>query len=233
MGFILNIIASLIAGALLLGIISIVSKWARWVLTGVLGRILNIDVECVFSNKTDAMADLQREIKRAKTVRILASRGNELQREPFASIFHERPKERKVQVEILLPRTTLLEGEYDWTAQRDCELSEFDPAFGNSLLHKQIEINADFLAPYIASKAAELYRYNSPHIGRIILTDRFAYYTPYHSDWHGSDSRVLKYRRGGDTYGNLERLLKQLREADPTADEKAERQSSHDATRIE
>ena len=45
MSFIFNILASLIAGVLLLLIISLVSKWARWILTGVLGRILRVDVE--------------------------------------------------------------------------------------------------------------------------------------------------------------------------------------------
>lgn len=181
MNFVLNIFASLIAGATLLLIVSLVSKWARWMLTGLLGRILDVDIEYVFPNKTDAMADLQREVKRASEICILASRGNEFQREPFTSIFHERPQDRKVRVRILLPKTTLPKREYDWTAQRDRELAEFDQSFGTGLLRTQIETNVDFLTPYVTSKALECRRFNSPHIGRIILTDRCVYYVSVHS----------------------------------------------------
>lgn len=225
MDFILNITASLIAGALLLLVVSLVSQWARWMLTAVLGRILDVDVEYVFANKTAAMADLQRDVKRASELHVFASRGNELQREPFTTIFHERPKDRKVKVRILLPKTKLSKREYDWTAQRERELTEFDPSFGAGLLHTQVETNVNFLAPYVTSNTVELRRFNSPHIGRVILTDRCVYYTPYRSDSHGRDSRVYKYRRGGDTYANFMRLFEQLWAAD-----EPHPQSNHETT---
>ena len=100
--------------------------------------------------------------------------------------------------------------EYDWTAQRDLELAEFDKSFGNNLLHTQVETNVNFLAPYVANDSVELRRFNAPHIGRIILTDRCVYYTPYRFNSHGRESRVYKYRRGGDTYDNFMRLFQQL-----------------------
>lgn len=214
MKFILNILASLIAGATLLAIISLVSKRWRRMLTSLLGRIVHVDVEFVFADKTEAMADLQREVKRASDICIFASRGNELQREPFTSIFHQRSQDRIVSVRILLPRTTLPNREYDWTAQRDRELAAFDQSFGTGILHTQIETNVVSLTPYIESNALELRRFNSPHIGRIVLTDRCLYYTPYRSDSHGRDSRVYKYRSGGDTYSNFTRLFEQLWDAD-------------------
>ena len=89
MTFVLNILASLIAGALLLLIVSLVSQWARWMLTALLGRILDVDIDYVFANKAAAVGDLKREVTRATELYIFASRGNELQREPFTSVFHQ------------------------------------------------------------------------------------------------------------------------------------------------
>lgn len=214
MEFALNVLASLTASVLFIVAMGMLSRRARWILTGILGRILDVDIEFVFSNKSDAVTDLQREIRRANKVFVFASRGNELQREAFTSIFHERQKKRNVEVRILLPATTLSANEYDWTAQRDRELGVFDASYGNGLLRSQIQTNVDFLNVYIQSNDAQLRRYNSPHVGRLIITERFVYFTPYLADLHGSESRVYKYRCGGDTYQNFVRLFNQLWEAD-------------------
>jgi hypothetical protein len=195
---------------LLLILLSMFSRRARWIFTAILGRILDIDVEYVFKNKTDALADLKAEVDRATELLFFASRGNELQREAFASIFQARPHKRKICVRILLPATVLPTNQYDWTAQREHELAQFDSSFVDNLLRKQIETNIAFLMPNVRTGLLELRRYNFPHIGRIVMTDRYVYFTPYRHDSHGRDSRVYKFRRGGEMYDNYKRLFEQL-----------------------
>jgi hypothetical protein len=210
--FIASVAASLLAGILLVVITALASQRARWVLTGLLGRLLDVDVDVVFSDKTTAQSDVQREIKRAHTVAILTGRGSELQRDTFDPLFLHRPAARNVRVRILLPKTAVAPGEHDWTLQRETELARFDAAFGKGLLREQIEANARFFQEYVATGKMELRRFQHPHIGRIVLTDRCAYYTPYRNDSHGRDCPVYKFRRG-DMYDNLQRLFDQLWEA--------------------
>jgi hypothetical protein len=208
-GFIESVGASLLAGIILVLITAVASERARWVLTGLLGRLLDVDVDAVFPDKTVAQADVQREIKRARYVDILSGRGSELQRDTFDALFLNRPADRSVRVRILLPKTIAAAGEHDWTLQRETELSQFDGAFGKGLLREQIDANVRFFQEYVASGKVELRRFQYPHIGRIVLTDRCAYYTPYRADRHGRDCPVYKFRRG-DFHDNLQRLFDQL-----------------------
>jgi hypothetical protein len=97
----------------------------------------------------------------------------------------------------------------DWVEQRERELSGFDRAFGRGLLRQQIEANVQFLQPYVAAGHADLRRFNSPHVGRIVLTERCAFFAPYQATSHGRDNPVFKYRRG-PVYDNLQRLFDQL-----------------------
>jgi hypothetical protein len=207
--FIIGVLASLVAGLLLLGGTALASQRARWLLTGLLGRLLDIDVEAVFADKQASETDLHAELERANNVSILTGRGNELQRNAFDPLFMRRPSNSSVKVRLLLPDTERRPGHVDWIWQRETELSGFDPAFGKGLLRKQIDGNVAFLQPYIKAGQLELRRFNSPHIGRIVLTDRFAYFTPYQSSSHGRHNPVYKYRRGS-VYDNLERLFRQL-----------------------
>ena len=212
--FILNVVAGIVGGLILIWVASLLSREARWILTGILGRLLHIDIDYVFKNKFDAQKDLTEEIKQAREVCVLTGRGNELQREVFASLFHEKPQKRVVKVGILLPRTECGQGEYDWTWQREMELSRFDQAYGNGLLRRQIEATELFVQRQPADSSIEMRRYNFPHVGRIIITDRYLYYTPYRDDIHGRDSKVYKFRSGGEMYDNYLRLFEQLWVAD-------------------
>lgn len=209
MSFLLNFSASFLAGVLLLLATALVSERARWVLTGVLGRLLDVDIDAVFTNKQSAESDVRRELARATAVSVLTGRGNEFQRNTFDPLFVGRPANKVLHVRILLPKTELSEGEYDWVSQRESELARFDRAFGRDLLREQIEANTTFLRPYVAAGQVELARFSAPHIARIIITDRCAFYTPYRQDSHGRDSPIFKYRRG-ELYDNFVRLFNQL-----------------------
>lgn len=210
--FLINILASIIAGILLIPILGQLSQGARWLITGVLSRITNSDIDFVFPNKAASVKDVQKEIEKAKWVYIFTGRGGEFQRSTFASLFHHKPVSRNVKVKILLPQTQLSSSSgVDWTNEREKELKQFEKAFnsGRDLLKNQIEINVKFLEEYIDQKYYELKFYSFPHIGRIIITDKVAFYTPYQTDLHGKDSNVYKYKNG-EMYDNYLRLFNQI-----------------------
>ena len=208
--FIETILAEHVAALLIIILGGLLSKKARWVLTGTLGRLLDIDVDYVFRTKVAAEADIREEIDRASFVYLLTGRGSELQRETFSEALGGASKKMKSGFRILLPTTKSKTAKPNWTLQREGEVAEFDPAFGQGILRDQIETTAKFLSPYVSSGTVELRRYNYPHIGRILLTNRAAYFTPYRQDAHGRDSHVVKYRRGGEMYDFWLRLFTQL-----------------------
>jgi hypothetical protein len=208
--FVLSILASIVAGIIIVAVAGFVSTRARRLFTALTTRWLNLDIEYVFEDKDASQPDIHAELKRATTISILAGRGSELQRETFSPIFLHPTGRRRPTVRILLPDTNLKEGEYDWTMQRERELAVFDPAYGSGLLRQLVEVNVRFLAQHISTGSCELRRFNIPHIGRIVATERYIYYTPYRTDVPGRDSKVYKFIRGGEMYDNLHRLFEQL-----------------------
>jgi hypothetical protein len=211
MEFVLSVLASILAAVILIVATGALSRTARSMFTAAISQWLGIDIEYVFSRKDDVQADLKKELEGASEVCILTSRGNELQRDPFSPLFLPRGP-RKVDIRVLLPETAVPDGQYDWTDQRERELASFDPAFGGGLLAAQVQTNVTFVREHVKAGNVQLRLFNAPHLGRVILTDRCAYFTPYRRDAHGRESRVYKYRRG-EMYNNLRRLFEQLWEA--------------------
>ena len=207
--FILGMLASIAGGIAILLCTRVFGRWRR-LLISALNRLAKADIERVFRNKIEAQSDIEQSIREAKDIAILTSRGNELQRSTFDSLFLHRPESRQFTFRILLPDTSIPKGQYDWTGQRERELAAFDSAFGGGLLHQQIATNASFLQPHIDAGKAQLRRFNAPHVGRVIIADGTAYYTPYRSDAHGRDCPVYKYRRNGEICRNYQRLFDQL-----------------------
>ncbi len=211
-----GILGSILAGVILFLFTALVSRTARWVITATLGRMLRIDTEYVFRNQQDVAEDLKDEIKKAAFVDMLTGRGTELQRDTFSPLFNESKQHSRVR--ILLPLTCVDSSSYDWTAQRERELAKFDTSHGTGVLQSQIEANAKLIAARAAANSMlQLRFFNAPHIGRIVLTDRCAYFTPYQENAHGRDTHVIKYRCNGDMYNCLRRLFNQLWEASDTS----------------
>jgi len=216
MSFLSNLLASLLAGIILIIALGALSEKARWLLTSLLGRFLGIDVEYVFPNKNAAATDITSELKRSTRVDLFTSRGNELQRGTFAYLLGERPSGRQIRFRLLLPNPQRTADVHDWIAQRERELESFDPAFGTGILRSQIKANVQFLQQYVNHSLVDLRLFDCPHIGRILITDRFVYFTPYRKDSHGRDTPVIKYRSGGDMYNSLARLFEQLWDSSET-----------------
>ena len=208
LNFVLGIAGSLVAGVVLVLGAGLLSKTARWVLTATLGRLLNIDTEYVFANGHAVSKDVQMEVDRAEFVDLLTGRGAELGEDTFKPLFTSSARKRRAR--ILLPMPRLTGAGIDWTALRDKEIGVFEQSYGRGLLAQQIEIVAASLEPYVRNGTIEMRYFQMPHIGRILLTDRCAYFTPYRTDAHARDTRVTKYRRGGDTYDWLSHLFNQM-----------------------
>jgi hypothetical protein len=186
------------------------SRQARWVVNGALGRLLGIELDKVYQSSGFAQSDVADDMKRARSVAIFAGRGDELQRGAFKSLFAERPRNRSVQIRILLPATRT-GARVDWIKQRETELSGFDSSFGNGLLRRQVEANAEFLRPY-EGEHLEVRRYSMPHFGRVIITERAAYLTFYRAETHGRECQVYRFHRG-DFYDGLTRIFELAWEA--------------------
>jgi hypothetical protein len=210
LNFALNVAASIVAGVLLLVFTGWLSDRARWVLTATLGRLLNIDVEYVFRNSQHADEDIKRELQRASSISLLSGRGNELQRGTFAVVLQPSVGQTERKLRILLPAVRVQAGEKEWTVEREREIASFDHAFGSGVLRQQIETTTKFLEQHVKAKHLELRFFNAPHLGRVLLTEHYAFLTLYRKNAHGRDCRVTKYRRGGDMYDALERLFEQL-----------------------
>jgi hypothetical protein len=212
MSFLWNVLASMTASLLIIGFAGAVSRTARDVLVAVLGRLLHLDVDTVFRNPREAAPDIRQELDRSSRVDLMTGRGAELQRETFAKLFTGAPTARAHRVRILLPQTTTPSG-VDWTADREAEIAAFDAAFGDGLLREQIKTTERFLRKHVESGVADVRSFNYPHIGRILLTERSVYFTPYRADAHSRDCVVIKYRRGGEMYDHFRRLFDKLWDA--------------------
>lgn len=84
--FLLNVLASVIGGIFLILAAGLISRRARWILTGLLARLLDVDIDYVFESKEVVKPDLKAELRRSRNVAILTGRGNEFQRDTFATL---------------------------------------------------------------------------------------------------------------------------------------------------
>lgn len=211
LSFLVNgVLASIIGSIILIIIGGLVSRYARWLLTGVLGKLLDIDIEYVFRSKAEANEDIERELRKTSFVYLLTGRGNDLQRGLFTKVLHRKPRGKLSEFRIMLPLPQENPSVADWITQRENELAVFDPAFGNGVLRHQIEMTIKYLENYVSTSEIELRLCDYPHIGRIVITDRVVYFTPYSAHTHGQDSRIIKHRRGGEFYECFARLFNQL-----------------------
>jgi hypothetical protein len=164
---------------------------------------LDIDVKYVFRNGREAEPAIREALESSRRVKVFTSRGNEFQRDLYNSLLDGQGER---QAQLLLPATVHRPDETDWVASRERELTAIDRSFGGGTLSRQIEANVDFLRPHVRPGRFDLRRYHAPHIGRVILTDRYCFLTPYAIEKHGRDSRVYQYGRG-DTYDMFDRFF--------------------------
>jgi len=207
LNFLLGVASSLLASLVIIGIAGILSKTVRWVLTGLLGRMLDIDIEIVFASPREAAAEVKREIARSAQIFLMTGRGSELQRETFEHLFSSISSSQACSLYVLLPDIDPTDSQIDWVARREQETALFDPAAGKGLLRQQIITTSMFLDGFDGRSNLRVRYYNLPLMGRILITDRCAFLTPYSKLEHSRKSKVIKYRRGGDMYDFLKRIF--------------------------
>lgn len=210
-GFVTSMVAGIILVVCTTALTMLLSRSVRLMLTAALCEFLKIDVKEVFRTSESCLEDTKAEISRAGFVYLLTGRGNELAREKFNSLLKDRSRADTRPFRVLLPAVTSTDPRRDWTAQREKELAAFDTGFTTpGVLRKQIEANLELLAPYAGQGQVEVRLFQYPHVGRILITDRVAYFTPYQKNDHGRNAPVIKYRRDGYMYDFLARLFDQL-----------------------
>ncbi|GAA0983043.1 MULTISPECIES: hypothetical protein [Nocardiopsidaceae] len=100
--FMLGVTSSLAATAVTVGLGGLLSRRLRWWLLAAVARLSGLGVLRVHRHQDDARAELSGEISRARWLRVMVGRGNELTRDGFAPLWNGggRPPDF---VRVLLP----------------------------------------------------------------------------------------------------------------------------------
>nr|WP_221473430.1 hypothetical protein [Planomonospora venezuelensis] len=183
--------------------LTIAGSWAfstrsrQWPVA-LLSRVTGLGVRYVFPRQRLAAQQLAAELARARWVRVLAGRGNELTRDGFASVWEDAGR-RLESVQVLLPDVDL--GSDSWLARREAEIRRVDLGFSPGLLTEQVRTNAAYVSEVARHHENVLLRfYNLPNVHRIVITDNVAYLTMYRQTEHGRNSPCVVARRPGLMY---------------------------------
>jgi hypothetical protein len=196
--FMLGVVSSLLATAL-----TVLGGWAfslrarRWPAV-LLSRLTGLGVLRALPRQQLATKELAADLARARWVRVLAGRGNELTRDSFASVWEAAGK-RLESVQVLLPDT--MTGHDSWLSQRESDIRRVDPGFSPGLLADQVRINATYVSEIRRHRQPVSLRfYNLPNLHRLVITDNVAYLTMYRQTEHGRNSPCIVACRPGVLY---------------------------------
>ncbi|MEV7967865.1 hypothetical protein AB0O34_18025 [Sphaerisporangium sp. NPDC088356] len=196
--FVLGVVSSLLATAL-----TVAGGWTfsmrsrQWPVT-LLSRLTGLGVRRLISRQRLASGELAAELTRARWVRVLAGRGNELTREGFAEVW-EAAGRRLESVQILLPDADL--GHDSWLSRREKEMRRVDLGFSSGLLAEQVRVNAAYVSEVARHREnVSLRFYDLPNVHRVIVTDNVAYLTIYQQAEHGRNSPCIVAPRPGLMY---------------------------------
>ncbi|MET8008054.1 hypothetical protein [Nonomuraea glycinis] len=192
--FMLGVVSSLLATAL-----TVLGGWAcslharRWPAV-LLSRITGLGVLRALPRQQLAGKEMAADLARARWVRVLAGRGNELTRDSFAPVW-----EAAESVQVLLPDT--MSGHDSWLAQRASDIRRVDPGFSPGLLADQVRVNAAYVSEIRRhGQPVSLRYYNLPNLHRLVITDDVAYLTLYRQTEHGRNSPCIVAHRPGVLY---------------------------------
>jgi len=89
-------------------------------------------------------------------------------------------------------------------------MAKKDATYGRGLLKEQVEVTRTLLAGYERDGLVAVRQFNSPHIGRILITNRYAYFNHYNEKVHAHFNPILRFRSGGIFYEVLRRYFNLL-----------------------
>lgn len=196
--FIFGVMSSLAATALAATGGCIFSKRTRQWLVALPSRFTGLGIQRVYLQQKLANSDIPNELSRARWLKVLAGRGNELTRDGFISVWGDTDNHLE-SVQILLPNPDL--GSDSWLARREKNIRSVDPGIRPGLLAEQVRTNSSYLLEVARQKENVTLRlYDLPNIYRVILTDNVAYLTIYRNAAHGRNSPCIVARRPGLMY---------------------------------
>jgi hypothetical protein len=202
--FLIGIASAVVAAFIVLGTTALFSWRVRWLIVVVLGRIVGIDIERVFSTQTAASTLLITELRKARWVKFMAGRGNELTRST-CGVLWDPDNGRLRSAKILLPDPELSDPG-SWLADRESEAARHDKGYGRGLIADQTRANIRFIIEH-NRETVELRLFDFPHIARIVATDRVVFFTPYSDAEHGSSGTCIVFRGPGSMYDFFVRLF--------------------------
>ena len=138
-------------------------------------------------------------MKHAKNLRFCTSCGYF-----FDPPYRECLNKQDILIWILLPDTS----DNKWIKIRTSEVSASGVGYTEKAFIGAIESNIEFLYTYKGLIKIKLYDYI--HIGRIVLTDRVAYFSPYLVSTYGEDVPVYKYTVNSTKYNWIMRLFHEM-----------------------
>jgi hypothetical protein len=206
--FSLGILSSLITSAMCAALVWLTSTRFRSWLTALLSRLTGVGLERVYATQAEANRSLANELSRARWVKILAGRGNELTRDQFAVAWANVPA-RITAIEVL-PDPESAGGD-SWLAARESEMSQHDRGFAPGLLADQIRTNIAYIRAQAHGRpAVEMRLFDFPHLCRIVATDRVVFLTTYNEKEHGRNSPCFAFRRATPLYDFALRIFQSV-----------------------
>lgn len=203
--FLLNVTASLVAAGIVALVAVSCSRLIRRALTAAAAALLGVEVKYVYSKGKEAEPAIREELARSREVRIFTGRGNQFQDTLYTPLL-EPATGRPKSVRILLPNVYSPARGSDWINDREAELAPIDKAFGAGQLRNQIKTSIEHLQRYLKPNEIQLRLFDLPHLGRVIITDRSVFFTPYAVDKHGRDSRLIQFGEG-EMYDSFSRFF--------------------------
>ncbi|GAA3300485.1 hypothetical protein Dvina_04240 [Dactylosporangium vinaceum] len=196
-----------VATSMVTSVIAVALSWLRtaggrrWLMRR-LSVISDAGIDEVHRQQRLAGARLQADLERARWVKVMAGRGNEITRETFQPMWRDVGA-RIESVQVLLPHPDAV-----WLDRRAQEIVRHDPGFGVELLRFQVTANVHYVATYATRlERVELRLHDLPHTARLVVTDRVAYLTPYAAHQHARSSPCLVFRNPSPMYDYCLRLF--------------------------
>lgn len=197
-GFVLGIVGSLAATAITVAAGWLGSKRMRHWLVAALSKVTGLGIQRTYPQQKLANVDLSHDLARARWVKVLTGRGNELTRDSFRQVWEEADT-RLESVQVLLPDPGSAADSF--LAAREAEIRRYDTGYRAGLLSEQIRSNIDYVAT-IATKRDHVHLrvFDLQQVCRLIVTDRVAYFTVYSAGEHGRNSPCVVFSHPGPMY---------------------------------
>ncbi|MGW1364854.1 hypothetical protein ACWCQP_46575 [Streptomyces chartreusis] len=173
-------------------------------------KSMNAEIVERFETQHSAAGEISARLAGAQEVRILAGRGNELQRDTFRALWAEADRK---ELNILLPDPER-SGPGTWIDDHQQEALAYDGGQGDRMIEENIRSNVQYVRNRIARlERAEMRLYDLPIVARLIITEKWAFITPYSERRHGADSPCVMVKSGNPVYELAERMFAQFQKA--------------------